>query len=199
MTTEASDYVKQLPIGQEIPFDANGIPGWEIFPFEGDLRVKKLEPPVLPEPPRNGAPGGTPCDPCSWQDSDYIWTDENWRLRTFPEASIPALVMLEPREHHDLADLPAERAAELGALFQRVERAVLSLGGIERVHVARYGDGGDHLHWWFSARPEGMLQMRGSCLLIWEDVLPKVEAERWAETNRKIAAAMVADGGTAHV
>ena len=41
--------------------------------------------------------------------------------------------------------------------------------------------------------------MRGSCLLIWEDVLSKVEAECWAATNRAVAAAMAADGGAAHV
>lgn len=35
MATEPGDYVKHLPIGQEIPFNADGIPGWEIFPFEG--------------------------------------------------------------------------------------------------------------------------------------------------------------------
>ena len=36
---------------------------WDIFPFEGDLRVKHLEDPVLPEPPRTGE-GGRPCDSC---------------------------------------------------------------------------------------------------------------------------------------
>ena len=80
---------------------------------------------------------------------------------------------------------------------------MLALGGIARVHVARFGDGGDHLHWWFSAlfsaRPEGMPRMRGSCLLNWEDMVPKAEAERWAARNRAIAAAMAAGGGTAHV
>ena len=199
MSIEPSEYVKSLPIGQEIPFSAEGIPGWEIFPFEGDLRVKPLEEPVLPEPARNGEPGGGECHACSKPDSEYIWSDEHWRLGRFAEAAIPALVMLEPREHYDMQDLPAERAAEQGILFQRVERAILGLGGIARVHVMKVGDGAEHLHWWFAARPEGMLQMRGSCLLIWEDVLPKVEAEVWAETNRRIAAAMAADGGVAHV
>lgn len=199
MSVEPSAYVKQLPIGQEIPFDADGIPGWEIFPFGGDLKVKPLQEPVLPEPPRNGDPGGAPCSACSAPETDYIWSDEHWRLRKFDAAAIPALVMLEPRGHYDMDDLPAERAAELGALFQRVERAVLALGGIARVHVARFGDGASHLHWWFAARPEGMLQLRGSCLLIWEDVLPKVDAELWAEINRRIAEGMAEGGGVAHV
>lgn len=199
MSVEPSDYVKSLPIGQPIPFDADGIPGWEIFPFEGNLQVRPLQPPVLPEPAREGEPGGTPCKACAAPDANYIWSNEHWRLRTFDSAAIPALVMLEPREHFDLADLPVERAAEQGVLFQRLERAILGLGGIARVHVARFGDGAAHLHWWFAGRPEGMLQLRGSCLLIWEDVLPKVDAEVWAETNRRIATAMAEGGGVAHV
>lgn len=199
MSVEPSDYVKGLPIGQPIPFDADGIPGWEIFPFEGDLKVKPLEQPVLPEPPREGEAGGPPCTACAAGDDRYIWADEHWRLRKFDPAAIPALVMLEPRAHHDNGDLPAERAAELGGLFQRIERVLLGLSGVARVHIMRFGDGAEHLHWWFAARPEGMMQLRGSCLLIWDDVLPKQNPEAWAETNRRIAHAMAADGGVALV
>jgi hypothetical protein len=38
-------------------------------------------------------------------------------------------------------------------LLGRIERAIRSLGDIGRVHVCRWGDGGEHLHWWFMARP----------------------------------------------
>ncbi len=53
MTTDltaatASDYVQRLPIGRRIPFPAGGIPFWEIFPYEGDLQIKVLEPPYCP-------------------------------------------------------------------------------------------------------------------------------------------------------
>jgi hypothetical protein len=41
-------FVTRLPIGQRIPLPSEGIPGWEVFPFEGDIRVKVLEEPVLP-------------------------------------------------------------------------------------------------------------------------------------------------------
>lgn len=56
--------------------------------------------------------------------------------------------MLQPRGHYDLTDLPAERAAELGPLLQRAERAVRSLDGVARVHVNRWGDGAAHLHFY---------------------------------------------------
>ena len=84
-------------------------------------------------------------------------------------------------------------------LLQRAERAVLSLGGIARVHVNRYGDGSSHLHFWLMARPEGMLQFRGTCLPLWGDVMPRVPTDVWTQTNISIAHAMAEGGGTAHV
>ncbi|MBO0883520.1 MAG: hypothetical protein J2P17_24935, partial [Mycobacterium sp.] len=92
-----------------------------------------------------------------------------------------------------------QRAAELGPMLQRAEQAVMSLGGIARVHVNRWGDGGAHLHMFLIARPEGMMQMRGTCLPLWDDVLPKLPEETWHETNHRIALAMEAGGGTAHL
>ncbi|MFG2233331.1 hypothetical protein ACGFNX_25575 [Streptomyces sp. NPDC048723] len=44
-----------------------------------------------------------------------------------------------------------------------------------------------------------MLQLRGSNLPLWDDVLPRIPDEVWAGSARTIAAAMAKDGGTAHV
>ncbi len=44
-----------------------------------------------------------------------------------------------------------------------------------------------------------MLQLRGTCLPLWDDVLPKAPPAEWAATNRRIAAALAVGGGTAHV
>lgn len=199
MDMEASDYVKRLPIGERIPFPADGIPFWEVFPYEGDLRIKVLDEPTLPEPPRFGESGPEGCKACARADTDFLWTDEHWRLSVSDEpAALPATVLLQPRGHYDLHDLPPERAAELGPMLQRVERAVMSLGGIARVHVNKWGDGGAHLHIFLIARPEGMMQMRGTCLPLWDDVLPKLPQEVWDETSRRIARAMATGGGTAH-
>lgn len=199
MSIEPSDYVKQLPIGQRIPFPTEGIPFWEIFPYEGDLQIKVLEEPVLPEPARHGEDGPEDCGGCGRPDTDYLWTDEHWRLSGLGEpTALPAMVLLQPRGHHDLHDLPPERAAELGGMLQRVEQAIMSLGGIARVHINKWGDGGAHLHMFLLGRPEGMMQLRGTCLPLWDDVLPKQPEEVWRETNRRIAHAMQAGGGTAH-
>ncbi|QES49023.1 hypothetical protein DEJ50_15600 [Streptomyces venezuelae] len=196
--TEPSAYVRRLPIGEPLSLPVDGVSGWDVFPYEGDIRVRALEQPTLPEPDRNGEQGPQDCVFCSLADGDCLWTDEHWRL-VDEHGGLPAILKLVPRGHHDLSDLPPERAAELGPMLQRVERAVLSPGGIARSHVNRWGDGAAHLHVFFFARPEGMLQLRGSFLPAWDEALPPLPEEMLAENRRIIAQAMAKDGGTARV
>ena len=47
-----SPYVQRLPIGDRIPFPEGSIPGWEVFPFEGNIQVKVLQAPELPKLPQ---------------------------------------------------------------------------------------------------------------------------------------------------
>lgn len=178
---------------------ADPVTGWETFPFEGDLRVKPLRPPVLPEPAREGEQGPEECRTCNRPVREALWADDHWRLGAVsPESRLPAVVMLQPRDHYDLSDLPAERAAELGPLLQRAERAVLGLDGVARVHVNRWGDGSAHLHFWLLARPAGLTQLRGTFLAVWEELLPAVPDAERRRNHHLIAAAMAAEGGTAH-
>ena len=72
----------------------------------------------------------------------------------------------------------------------RVERAILSLGDIARVHLYRWGDGGAHFHVWLLPRPLGMLEASGMALPLWEDVLPNVPDEELRAAAERIAAAM---------
>ena len=89
---------------------------WDIFPFEGELLVKRLEPPVIPEPPRHGE-GGTPCGACEPGGERAVWANDTWTLTPLDEPNgLPATVMLQPREHLDLGDLTDQLAAELGLL-----------------------------------------------------------------------------------
>ena len=132
------DHVSHLPFGTRPP--TPDIAGWDTFPFEGDLRVKPIEPPVLPEPPRHGA-GGIDCHACARKVDDCLWGDDDWMVTTTSKPSgVPAIVFfLQPRAHHDLGDLPPRLAGKLGVMIQRVERAYLTIGGIARVHMAALG------------------------------------------------------------
>lgn len=192
-------FLHHLPIGERAVVPAEGIPGWEIFPFEGDQTVKVLEAPVLPEPPRSGEAGPESCFLCKDPAQYRIWADDNWLVRhSGGPTAVPVTVLLYPLGHHDLADLPPERAAEMGAMMQRLERAISALGGIGRVHMSRWGDGAKHLHLWFFGRPAGLMQLRGSCLTIWDDVLPKQDETAWQAVMAELAANLAADGGTAY-
>jgi len=155
---------------------------WETFPFDGEMRPRALEPPVDVEAARTGA-GGIDCHSCVAPDSEYLWTNGRWRLRALPKPTgLPLIVILEPREHFgDPGDLPDELASELGVMLARVERAVRSIDGVGRVHVCRWGDGSEHLHWWFMARPARFPQLIGSFAAIWDDVLPPVPESIWRD------------------
>ncbi len=116
---------------------------------------------------------------------------------TAAPSGLPVVVLLYPRAHHDIADLPPQFAAELGPLIKRVEHAVRSIGEIGRVHVCRWGDGSEHLHWWFMARPARLPQLVGSFAAIWDDILPATPEDVWRENLRTVARALAAGGGTA--
>ena len=168
---------------------------WSSFPFEGQLRVKKLDDPVAVEPPRMGE-DKTECAKCRTPDSEYIWVNENWRVRSMDRPSgLPMVLILESRSHLDLGDLPNMLAAELGVMTVRLERAIRSLDGVARVHVNRWGDAAAHLHLWFMARPYGRLQLRGTFLTLWDEILPAVPEAQWLENLALIAAWLAEFGG----
>jgi diadenosine tetraphosphate (Ap4A) HIT family hydrolase len=160
--------------------------------------LKALERPVLRESPREGKDGPNPCFVCDDQSRYVVWTDEHWLVRHLGEPSaLPVVLMLCPTGHHDLLDLPPQRAAELGPMMQRVERAILSLGGIARVHTYKIGEHSSHLHPWLFARPAGLTQLASSNLPTWDDLLPKQNEAQWRAVLRELGAALSADGGTA--
>jgi Ser/Thr protein kinase RdoA (MazF antagonist) len=84
-------------------------------------------------------------------------------------------------------------AALLGQMLARLERAVRGVGEIGRVHVYRWGDGAEHLHWWFIARPARLPQIIGSFCELWDEVLPPTPQDIWADNVARIAAAMTAE------
>jgi diadenosine tetraphosphate (Ap4A) HIT family hydrolase len=170
--------------------------GWtEIFPYELDsLRIVPLLEPQ-PEPLRAGT-DGIECSDCR-RGRPTVWSDDVWSLSLMTQASGVLVLMLRPFDHVDLTGMSDQLAADLGRLSAHIARAIESLPHIARAHVMRIGDGGEHLHIWFFARPAEQLQMRGSALVLWDDILPPLpEVVRQAD-GRAIAAALAASyGGT---
>ncbi|WP_405779512.1 hypothetical protein [Streptomyces sp. NBC_00859] len=182
----ASDGERRLPLAR--------MTGWDISPFEQDgLRVAPLRPPVLPEPARHGE-DPSDCRACRSRD-EGIWRDGHWRLTRITGVGVPLVLMLHPRDHYDLADLPDELAAELGVLTAHIARHVQALPHIARAHVYRIGDGGAHLHVWFFARPEGQAQLYGSWMPIWDDLLPEYPADVAEADAATVADALAASYG----
>jgi diadenosine tetraphosphate (Ap4A) HIT family hydrolase len=164
---------------------------WATWPFEGPVRARALAPPG-PERERDGE-SADDCSACAKPDSDYLWTDDDWRLLAAEPSGLPIVLMLEPRAHFDSpADLPDDLARTQGIMLGRVERAVLSVGEIGRVHIGRWGEGAAHLHWWFIARPAGLPQLASSMAEIWDEVLPPTPEDVWRENVARVAAAMQA-------
>ena len=129
----SADEERRLPLSR--------MTGWDISPFEPDhLRVSPLRPPVTPEPPRHGEDPDR-CGSCQRRD-EGIWSSDRWRLTRTTQVGVPLVLMLHPRDHHDLADLPDELAGELGVLSTHIARHVEALPHIGRCHVYRIGDGG---------------------------------------------------------
>jgi diadenosine tetraphosphate (Ap4A) HIT family hydrolase len=161
------------------------------LPYLEPLTVRPLAEPVIPEPPRRGEPGGDECGICTHQATPAVWESEHFTMHPSVQGSLPGAVWLASREHVDsFKDLSPEAAAAFGPLIARVEQAMLGLGGVGRVHLYRWGDGGAHFHVWMLPRPLGMLQAAGAMLPIWEDVLPNVSDEALADAARKVAAAL---------
>jgi diadenosine tetraphosphate (Ap4A) HIT family hydrolase len=168
---------------------------WETWPFDGAVTPRALAPPAQAEAPRRGE-GGVDCRRCAHGDDDALWSDENWVVMPLPQASgLPAVVILETRAHYEFHDLPEELQAELGPMLVKVQRAVRAIPDVGNVHVCRWGDGGEHFHVWFMARPARIPQLIGSFAAIWDDVLPPLPEDVWRE-NLAIVASELRHGRT---
>lgn len=169
------------------------------LPYAEPLTRIEQPPRVIPEPPRVGEPGGDPCGLCAWiggyadRPEEPLWSDEHWVLCRATEVTIPGIVWLAGRTHFDsFADMPDDAAASYAKVLGRIERAILGLGDIARVHVYRWGDGSAHFHVWFFPRPLGMLEARREMLPLWADLLPEAPKEAVADAEERIRKALEA-------
>jgi diadenosine tetraphosphate (Ap4A) HIT family hydrolase len=190
----ATDAEGRLPVAVE------EMPGWDIFPFEIDsLRIKPLHPLAEAEPPRRGEdPAECWCASAPADDPERtVWSNERWLVMLDTSMRLPLAVNLMPREHCDLTDVPDHLSGEMGALVVALSAAIEALPSVGRVQLAKYGDGGAHLHLFLFGRPARMLQLRGSPLLDWEENLPAVPLEVHRANASYVAERLVARvGGT---
>ncbi len=192
-------YAAQDAGGGRLPLAPDGLVDWPGFPFDAVRQARALDPLAESEQPRMGEdPASCWCqDPAEaapgWP---VVWRDEHWQLKVAPPSGSPLIVILEPREHLDLVDLPADRAAEYGLLSVRLTAAVEALPSVGRCHSSRWGDGGAHAHAWFIARPARMPQLRGTFMAVWDDILPPMPvAERDANARFVVERLIAAYGG----
>jgi diadenosine tetraphosphate (Ap4A) HIT family hydrolase len=183
-----SEYHRRLPYGERMAVDP--LLGERFFPFEGDILVRPLDEPVLPEPPRAGEPGGAPCSSCVDPDTATIWRDDHWALKGMGPTGLPMVALLVPREHYRLDTLPPELTATLGPMIQRVAGAIRRIDGVGRTHFNRFGDGSEHFHIWFMARPARLPQLIGSFAAIWDDILPRTPEDVWRANLDAVARAL---------
>jgi hypothetical protein len=168
---------------------------WDTFPWEGVTHPRKVLPPVETEQPRTGI-GGRGCWRCDDPDRNVIWRNERWVVSTMDKPSgLPIIVFLMPKEHLDYTDLDDEMAGEHGQLSVWLARIITHLPNIGRVHVNKWGDGGEHLHTWFVARTARMPQTIGSYAVEWDEILPDVPEDIWRADLRYVAERMATHDG----
>lgn len=184
-----------------LPVAVQEMPGWDIYPYEIEsLRLKPLRPLAEEEPPRYGelAADCWCVNGFGKDDGSWVWTNGRWVLRLGGDTGLPVSMSLLPLEHHDLPSLPGALAAEMGQLIVAISDAVEHVPSVGRVQVAKYGDGGAHLHLSFMGRPFRILQFRGSPLLDWEENLPRVPLEVLQANARVVAERLCVNvGGSA--
>ena len=172
---------------------------WDAFPWEvvdGRLVPKVVKPPVPTEEPRRGT-DGVDCFACAGEgDAVRIWENDRWKLVHPPRpGGLPLVLWLMSKEHMDYADMSDELAAEYGRLSVWLCRIIERMDHVGRVHVCRYGDGSEHLHVWFFARPARVPGLLGSLVVEWNEMLPPVPEDIWREDLRYVASRLANHDG----
>lgn len=176
---------------------------WDIFPWEvvdGAIQPKVVRPPLEREEPRAGV-NGVGCSLCEGSaDAPRIW--ENWNFHVKRPATpkgMPLVLWLNANEHLDFTDMDDELAAEYGRISVWLCRIMSNLPNIGRVHVCRWGDGAEHMHSWFIARPARLPGILGSLVVEWNEMLPPPDEQVWLADVETVARKLATHDGRALV
>lgn len=176
---------------------------WDSFPWEvvdGELVPKVVLPPVEQDHPREGV-DGMDCRLCQGSgDGVKIWESWNFHvMRPAAPSGLPLKLWLNANDHFDFVEMSDEQAAEYGQLSMWLARIMKKRPGIGRVHVLQVGDGAEHMHTWFMARPERIPGIVGSLAIEWDDMLPPGPEDVWLEDCRQVAIRLAHHAGHALV
>ena len=171
----------QAAVGDDGRLSPGGMAQWDVFPFEADtLRVRPLTEYAVPEPDRSVGPED--CKTCRVVgDPDRVLGGIGRFVVLWVPTSLVFTANVAARDHVMLDDLGPDDHADLGRAIGAAYNAVNALPGVGRVHVTKWENGKGHLAFVLSARPEGVLQLRGSNLPIWADLLPPTPIEELRE------------------
>ncbi len=175
--------------GGRLPLGA--MADWEVFPFERDgLTPRPLVEYADPEPDRRKAPED--CKTCSALAHEDLVLHTGERLAVIRPGgtSLPFVANVVSRSHEVLDDLDDAGHVEMGRLIGRTYTAMRALDGVGNVHVNKWENGTGHLSVTLLARPLGVLQLRGSNLPVWADMLPPTPPEELAARAEVVRAAL---------
>jgi len=169
----------RLPVG--------AMPGWDVFPFEADsVRVRPLEEYADPEPDRRK--DAADCKVCQARGRPDLVLLEGEHLTVIRTAgtSLVFTANVVSHDHAPLDDLSDPGLSELGLLVGRTYRALKALPEVGNVHINKWENGSGHLAVVLLARPRGVLQLRGSNLPAWADMLPRIPEQEYAERADRV-------------
>lgn len=182
-------------VGREGRLPMPPVEEWDIFPWEGEMVPKVVQPPLAAEEPRWGE-GDRPCSCRSGEPEHAIWRNDRWVVTSADKpGGLPLMLYLQSREHMDFSDMDDEMAAEFGRVTSWLHRIMARLPNIGRVHVSKWGDGGSHLHVWFIARTARLPHILGSLAVEWNEMLPPVPEEVWRDDLKQVADRMATHDG----
>jgi len=164
---------------------------WEVFPFEArGLTPKPLGERVVPEPSR--ARTADACGTCRALARDELVLHTGSRLAVIRPGgtSLVFVANVVAREHETLDGLDEAADEELGRLVARTYRALRALPGVGNVQISKWENGGGHLSVNVLARPLGVLELRGSNLPVWADMLPDIPQDEYDERAEAVRAAL---------
>lgn len=167
---------------------------WGVFPYES-VTTAPLTELELPEPLGDTSPER--CRVCqAQQDGTHeLWSSEHFAVARRASTSLLFWATVAVRSHRTLDELDGDELAEMGQVLGRTFTAVSDLDGVGRVHINKWENNTGHLLWNVLARPEGVLQLRGSNLPAWADMLPDVPEAELARRADEVARALVAFDG----